>query len=231
MLGELLDHRDHPSPDGRMAGPAFDDDGSESLSPPAKQRHHEHVPGVREERCESRIRVGVDGTQELARALLPGSRHRPVDPDRDVGRETRLPVHARRSRSSCGDARTTPRSNPKVEHSSSRSTRGMSAASGSVSTRATIAESRERSCFCLRSWRSLAAANSAVPRANTHNPAMVSVAASSTFASMPAAIRPCRTPDRAASITRSNSSVCHRASFSRSGRNRAGSRPRRGRTA
>ena len=85
MLGELLDHRDHPSPYGRMTGPTFDDDGSESLSPPAKQRHHEHVPGVREERCESRIRIGVDGTHELARALLPGSRHRPVDPDRDVG--------------------------------------------------------------------------------------------------------------------------------------------------
>ena len=85
MLGELLDHRDHPSTDGRMAVPPFDDHGSESLSPPAKQRDDEHVPGVREERCESRIRVGVDGMQELARAHLPGSRHRPVDPDRDVG--------------------------------------------------------------------------------------------------------------------------------------------------
>ena len=213
MLGELLDHRDDPSTHGRMPAPTFE---TTAPSPCRRSRSNgttRTLRGVGEERREPWIRVGIDRAQELARAFLPGPRHRCVDADREVRRDSRPPS----MRGARGRRRGT--RGPRLARirtsspSSSRSTFGMSAASGSVSTRATIAERRARSCFCLRSWRSLAAENHAVPRANTHSPAMVRVAPCASVASVPTPIHASRTPARAPSRRRRNSSVCHRASF------------------
>ena len=87
----------------------------------------------------------------------------------------------------------------------------------------------------LRSWRSLAAENTAVPRAKTHRPAMVRVAPSRSPTAAPGSSRP--RPSRAGRRlerprSRGGTAACATGRASApSDRNRAASRRRRGRTA